>query len=269
MAHTFEYAILMAVPDPRRGERVNVGLAVFLPDRVDVRFAAVSKIAALVGGNWTSYTEEVKRRLLSQRGPAAAEMIAANPQIDPVIQASDLAFLSVEGASEYEKTVNEILNALVIKPRAEIHPRTTRINTEIAREFRREHILADTHEPIESKKVVRDFIIEDELKADFALQNGILHVAATLDLRRPTVDIKEPALKAVVLDRAKKQHGPEVQCIGVYAVGEMTRQHFKTHLELLNDYADVVYNWADTRGKREFSSTILSAYGTDRLGRFA
>ena len=37
MAVTYKYSILQAVPDPRRGERVNVGVVVFLADRLDVR----------------------------------------------------------------------------------------------------------------------------------------------------------------------------------------------------------------------------------------
>ena len=53
MAHTYEYAVLTAVPNPRRGERVNVGIIVFRDDRIDVRFKeAVYKLRALTGENW-------------------------------------------------------------------------------------------------------------------------------------------------------------------------------------------------------------------------
>ena len=34
MAHIFKYAVLMAIPDPARGERVNVGLVIFREDRM-------------------------------------------------------------------------------------------------------------------------------------------------------------------------------------------------------------------------------------------
>jgi hypothetical protein len=58
MAHTFEYAILTAVPDQWRGERVNIGVVVFLDDRLDIRFSDFSKVAAIAGGgNWGEYAD--------------------------------------------------------------------------------------------------------------------------------------------------------------------------------------------------------------------
>src|SRR3546814_4918881 len=51
MAHIYKYTILQAVPDPRRGECVNVGVAVFLPDRVDVRFSDLAKVKAIARGD--------------------------------------------------------------------------------------------------------------------------------------------------------------------------------------------------------------------------
>ena len=270
MAHTFKYAVLMAVPDRRRGERVNVGIMIFLHDRVDVRLAGVSKIGALTGGNWRNYADDLQRRLSSQfkSGGEAAEYVALSPRIDAVIEASELAFISIGSAAEYESTVADIMNALVEKPRRETKPKSTTINTEIAQHFKRQRILAQSNELIYSHKVVRDFQIEDQLKADFALQNGALHVTATLDLRKSIVGIKEATLKAIVLDRAKEQFGNNTQRIGVYAVGDYVEKQFKTHIELLNDYSDVCFNWHDERGKREFSEVMRRAYGLDRLGHF-
>jgi hypothetical protein len=50
MARSYKYAVLTAVPNPRRGERVNVGIIVFRPDGFDVRFKqAEYKLRALTG----------------------------------------------------------------------------------------------------------------------------------------------------------------------------------------------------------------------------
>ncbi len=65
MGHICKYAILMVVPDSRRGERVNVGLVVFLPDRVDVRCSASKKIGAIATGNWDAYVENAYRQLVA------------------------------------------------------------------------------------------------------------------------------------------------------------------------------------------------------------
>jgi Protein of unknown function (DUF3037) len=91
MAHIFKYAILTAIPDARRGERVNVGIVVLLKDRIDVRFAELSKVSALTGGEWNSYASDVQKRLVSKfkSGVQAEESIRAHPQLDPIFHASD------------------------------------------------------------------------------------------------------------------------------------------------------------------------------------
>jgi hypothetical protein len=260
MAHIFKYVVLMAVPDRRRGERVNIGLMVFREHDVDVRLAGVAKIGAIAGGNWTAYADDVRHRLSAQfnSGSHAMETIVATPRLDEVIEASEVASLRINSVAEYETTINEILEALVVKPHAPARPKTTRINTEIAAQFKRDQMLAQPDDPIDSHKVVRDFLVEDNLKADFALQNGALHVTTTLDLRRPEVNIKEATLKAIILDRAGKIF-PDVHRIGVYALaGE--EAPFKTHLELLRGYSQDCFNWADASERRRFNAMIGTAY---------
>lgn len=271
MARTFEYAVLMAIPDRRRGERVNVGIMILLDDRIDIRLPAASKIGAIAGGNWSAYARDLQRRLAIEykTGGEAARAISVVPQVDPIIEASDLAPLVLESASDYEDTVTEILDTLVIKPKAaHVRSKATRINAEISREFRHEGMLATADQPIESRKVVRNFPIENELKADFALRNGSMHVAATLDLRRTAVNIKEAALKAIVLDRAKEHFGSDTMSIGIYATSEDAMGQFKTHVELLTEYSDKCFNWSDEGQRQEFQAVFHDAFGLKRLGRF-
>lgn len=271
MAHIFKYTILMAIPDRRRGERVNIGIMVFLRDRVDIRFVAVAKIGAIAGGNWAAYAGDLQRRILAQfkSGTEAEEYVAATPRIDPIIEASELGFFSIELAEQYETTVGEILDSLVVKPRSRPErPKSTRINTEIAREFRREKILATADEPIDARRVVRDLTVENELKADFAIRNSVMHITATLDLRRPRVDVKEATLKAIVLDRAREHFGDDTRRLGVYAAADIASDHFKTHIDLLKEYSDDCFNWENPIERRRYSSAILKAYGLDRLERF-
>lgn len=136
MAHIFKYAVLMATPDPRRGERVNVGLVVFLNDHIDVRFSELSKIRALAGGYWDDYATDVKRRLIERFASTkeAEAVISRFPALDPVFHASDLAWLSIDAPEEYEGRIKEILNTLVSKPKGQTKPKSRRINTEIARQ---------------------------------------------------------------------------------------------------------------------------------------
>jgi Protein of unknown function (DUF3037) len=262
MANIFKYAILMAIPDQRRGERVNVGIVVFLNDRIDVRFAELSKIRALAGGDWDAYASDVRRRLLEQfeTSKKAEEVIRTSPRLDPVFQASDLAWLSINSVEEYEGRIKEILTSLVIRPKIEARPKSTRINTEISRHLKNFKVLANRDETIDAHRVVRDFYIskEEELIADFALKNGGMHITATLDLRKSHVRLDEAALKAITLDKAKQIYDSKVKRFSVYAVSEGVQQ-FKPHIELLKDYSDKAYNWQDESERTEFTMELQRA----------
>ena len=94
MAHTFKYAILTAIPDQRRGERVNIGLVVFLRDQLDIRFSDLSKVAAIAGeGNWGEYADKVAERLhkrfVTNRDPA--EFMRLSGASERIIRLSEIA----------------------------------------------------------------------------------------------------------------------------------------------------------------------------------
>jgi hypothetical protein len=264
MAHIYNYAVLMAIPDPGRGERVNVGVVVFLDNRIDVRFAELSKVRAITGQRWEEYVKGVERRLIDRfsSGLEAQEEIARAPQFDKVFHASDVAQFSIYSESDYEARVREILDTLVTRPKlAEIKFRTTRINTEIAKQLRKVKVLAAKDEPLHTHKVVRNYLVEDELHADFAQMNGVLRCAATLDLRRPHADIKETTLKAITLDRARATRSEPVERIGVYATATPDSKEHRYHIELLGDYSERTFNWEDPDGRRAFMNFVYSGLG--------
>src|SRR3984893_13627180 len=243
MAHTFKYAILTAIPDQRRGERVNIGLVVFLRDHLDIRFSDLSKVAAIAGGgNWGEYADKVAERLhkrfVTNRDPA--EFMRLSGVSERIIRLSEIAWFSIPDETLYETRVSSILDTLVKKPRPETRPRSSRINTEMASEFKRARVLASPREGIEDRKVVRDFYISEEegLRADFAVKNGIMHATATLDLRKTTVHLSYATLPALILDKAVKTFGNETKRFGVYAAQQSTMAQFRPHLKILADYAD-------------------------------
>jgi hypothetical protein len=261
MAHIFNYAVLTAIPDPTRGERVNVGIVAFRPAGADVQFAELSKVRALAGGDWSDYAEDVRQRLIGQfQGQDAQEFLNGLP-LDPIFKISDLAWFSADNEDEYAARIKQIMESLVLRPRGPSHTRTTRINTEIARQFKVLQVLATPEQTINDHKLVRDFSIsaEEELVADFALRNGQMHVAATLDLRKARTRLDEAALKAVTLDKAKEVYPDGVRRIGVYAAPLGTHHDYRAHIELLKDYSDVTYNWLAPDDQRTFTRDIQKA----------
>ncbi|HKD23711.1 MAG TPA: hypothetical protein VKB71_16965, partial [Rhizomicrobium sp.] len=180
--------------------------------------------------------------------------------LEPVIRPSDTGWFSAETTQDYEDRVSEILESLVRRPRAESKKKSSRINTEITREFKRAGALAKPTESIEDHKVVRDYLVavDEDLRADFALKNGAYHVTATLDLRRDQVHIKEATWKAIVLDRAKAVLPRTTRRLGVYAAAPQAHQ-FKSHIQLLGEYADDVFNWADHDDRQRYTHAIYQA----------
>jgi hypothetical protein len=266
MAHTFEYAVLTAIPDPRRGERVNVGMAIFREDRVDVRFEqAVYKIRALTGDNWSARVEsaEARYKSLFNAKEKPDTMLKRFERVEPLLKPSGTGWFAAENDEQYEQRVAEILQSLVCIPKRAPVVGKSRINTEMAKEFRRAKILANENQDISAGKIVRNFTIDDSegLVADFALKNGKMHVASTLDLRKQSAGMGEAALKSIILDKAKKKYRGRAKTIGVYAMDPGMTDAFRPQLKLLCDYADELYDWQDGKSRKQLARMFYDAMG--------
>jgi hypothetical protein len=269
MARTYKYVVLTAIPEPRRGERINVGIAVFRDDRIDVRFRqAAYKLRAITGQNWDSRVESAQARLesLFAGNKEPAVVLSEFEMVEPLLKPSKPGFLNLNTEEEYEERVEQIIRSLVALSAKERVEAKSRINTEIAKEFSRVNVLARGDESIDDHKIVRNFVIDESegLQADFALKNGKLHVASTLDLRKQNAGLGESALKSIVLDKAVKKHGKDqVVTIGVYAVDPDMRESFKSHIDLLGDYAQELYDWQDPDGRLRFQHALYDAMGRE------
>jgi len=274
MEHTYKYTILTAVPDPRRGERVNVGIVIFKDGGLDVRFRQASaKLKALTGATWESRIQSVEKLIKGayDKDAPAEDVLRRIELIDPIIVPVGFGEINTTGGADFEARIDEILSSLVLPPRQLRAKGQSRINTEIANIFRKHKVLADSNESISKKKIVRDLPIapSEGLRADFALQNGRLHVASTLDLRKANTSLAEAALKSITLDKAHdvyEKKRQKIRTIGVYAVPSDMRAHFKQHIELLGDYADEIYNWEDRRQHEKFLKTMYDAMPAEFFG---
>lgn len=121
MAHIYKYALLKATPDPRRGERVNVGIVVFRDNAVDVRFSDVAKLRALSSIEWDSYFALATERMNKSfdTGLQPEDFIARYSILETVIKFSELAWFSASSPDEYEQRIGEIVDVLIRKPKAE------------------------------------------------------------------------------------------------------------------------------------------------------
>jgi hypothetical protein len=269
MARIYKYAILVAIPNERRGERVNIGVAVFRDRTVDVRLMHASqKLNLLTRENWDARLEAAKDRLckLQSEGGSPAETLERFGMFEPLVSTSGLGSMSVDGADDYERQVEQILGALVsLPPRAAKTDRSTRINTEIARDLKA--VIAPKGAGVEQNKVVRDYEIDAKqgLRADFALKNGVMHVIATLDLRRQDVDLGPPAVKSLMLDESLKKFGlGKVKRFGAYAVDPGKEGQFSQHLAMLGNHAvDGFWDWNSGEDRNKLRKSIFDALEHD------
>jgi hypothetical protein len=263
----YKYCVLMAIPDSRRGERVNIGAVVFCYDKVDVRVPESQKLGCLSEERWDAYVVEAARRIREEFSPEEDPMqfVTRFSATEPVVKMSDLGWFLADTAEQYEAQVSGILSELVLRPKGDragqdIPTRRSKINAEIAAEFKKIDILANHNETFEDHKVKRDHFVsvEENLRADFVARNGVYHVTSTLDLRRDSVHIKEAGWKAIVLVEARRNFGPDTRGYGVYAA-EHDAIQFRSHIELLRVHSNGIYNWLNPDDRWAYRQMMRAA----------
>lgn len=248
---------------------LNIGLIIRSRDSFDVYMSGASKLNAVFGGKWGEYVDRLKEDILS-----FASLDSAG---DDIFSSLKLFYNNVHTSSEGEfvafsdreklATLRELNKIFILKKSIKRNQRKIGINDEIASILSSCQILGENSGDIFNHKVVRDYVVsfEENLKADFAVKNGRLHVATTLDLRSGNVGIDRAALKAIVLDKAKALDvaNSGVRRVAVYASSDPKNCEY--HVNILKDYSNDTYNWTDLDERQAFMSSFEQAAGVRRL----
>lgn len=260
----YNYAVLQAIPDSRRGEKVNIGIAVLRNDGLDVRVFETRKVMALTGQSWDSNIEAFSALLKKIDDPSksSGERMARFKIIEGQLSFSNSGWFNSHGNDDYESIIYDISKAVILRPKTKRQKEDPSIVAEISAELRSAQILATKKDLIGSGKVVRNYQIEAGLEADFAQLNSRLHVASVLDLRSAHPHLAQAALKAITLDRAEAVHSGPVHKIGVYAVASARRSEVKENIALLEQYADDVVNWEDQSDRNGLKRMFFDAYNS-------
>lgn len=266
MAHTFDYSIIRVEPDPRRGERVNVGVIVFKNGELDIRVVETKKATAIASIDWDTHIQQFSTFLKENASLAETpqDLVSLVKGVANQISMTNTGWFEASGAEDYEKEISRIISTLIKRPAPPRRHRESGIASKIAAEFRTARILASKGEDIGSGNVVRNYVVDDRagLKADFALKNGCLHLAETVDLTTAHPHFGTAAGAAVTLDKAKKLNDG-AKAYGVYAVEESRRGEVKEHLSILGDYSDDIFNWNDRDERRRFTRVFFDAYNSN------
>ncbi|GAB0149551.1 DUF3037 domain-containing protein [Marichromatium gracile] len=267
-----KYAVIRVVPDTRRGETVNIGVVVFRPAGLDVRLLpSLHKVRAL--------DPRFDEQMLRDYPPyfsALIEGIERPEQQHQVlanlgsIRLSALGEFHLEQGQDYEQQVQSILSDLVKPPlkHKRVEP-VTRLETVIRQQFEVLQLLAKQEDDIDRGMVVPKYPIEGHgnLYVDFALRKERWIVTETIDFSGSPSTLrgakfKASALKALTLDAAaRKLKGETVPLVVYQAATDEILEAVQPSIDLLSDYAQQLYNYADADERAAYFDRIAYAAG--------
>lgn len=264
MARSFEFRIIRYEPDTRRGERVNIGLLVGNGDKPQVHLLKnMAKAQALAP----------QVNFPPSLGADLEDMFADMLQSGTLTSGDGIEPFTVSEAGHFLCEAQELPQQIeaammrLVTPSRRISTRegTTRLHTEIKRQFKHDGVLATDPRDINKHKVVAGFEFpgDEELAADFAFLNGAWHLTQVLDYRSATTSaavkkIKEVSLKAIALDQAAKEpsrllgDASKVKTTAVVWVPEELQTAVAPQIDILDDYCERIYRFHNQREQAQF-----------------
>jgi len=275
MGNIFNYSILRVVPDSGRGETINIGVVVFLDDRLDARILpSLNKLRAIDPNVNLEAVYALPEELDRLAGRGTAELRNQMLQQLPFVSTSGLGWFEIADQQAYEATIENIMRRLVMPPaRAARRERApSHLDRDLKKQFAKKNILGDKLDDVNHHRIVHHYPIsvDDNLYADFVLRNGAWHVTETLDLRAKPETVrgdkfKQAAVKAITLDRASKVLGNGFTPLVVYAADQATLDIAQSHINLLSDYAERLYNFLDPSDLNAYLSRIYDTVGLSTI----
>jgi len=270
MAESYKYSVLQVIPDQRRGERVNIGIVVYLADRLDVRILpSLGKVTALNGDIDLQQIYRLDETLNEwTKRYSAAEDKHASLKGFGLISLSELGSFSIENNKSYEDTIEQLMKDLVAPiSRAHIPLQSSaRLTTSLREKFRKQGILGKHPDDIDKHLVIASYVIDkaESLYSDFVLKNGHYHVTETADFRSRTAGITDKyrvaSFAAIKLDKARIKWKDKTHQFVIYA--SHGDREVQAQLNLLGDYArDGVYNIASRSEMASYMDKMMSAAG--------
>lgn len=273
---SFDYFVLRLKPDPLRGESLNVGVVAFLEEGVRVVIRPDTKRLKafhpdLLGFNWETAEGDIQSQLDRLEVRNLQEFFVKT-SLAPFCIDESPGCASTDGSS-LDDTIEAIIQRLVAPPVRTVAPIRTiskkgasPLNSDLRRWFRSAKVFSSNVSDIVKHRVVPNYPvdIESSLFAEFALQNGALHIMETLDLRGITKLSKthfgEAAMKSVVLDQAKQldNSGKRIAIVAADDYGAV-----KSAIHMVREYSDDVIAYASDTDRRRLADFIAGALHLD------
>lgn len=268
MDRCFKYCVLRLMPDPVRGEVVNIGLIVFVDDRIDLRIGKnLAKAQALV----PNFSLEGLAEMQDELGDIAADLspeeaITFLKHYGP-FTVSDIGFMTASEAT-YEAKIDQLMRWLVSPPaKASAREGRSRLATEIRSELKRHKILASTVEDIYQNKIVAGYELpgDDDLSVDFAIKNGLYRFTQVIDYRTTPKGvhnkIKEVSLKAIAIHQAPRALDVKRDDVKGYALVWVPPEFSdiaSPHLKVLSDFTQEILHYDNPKDRNRYWDLVCN-----------
>ena len=270
MADIYKFSIIRVSPDPRRGEIVNIGIAVFNRFDIDVRILpSLAKVQALHEeidlSELYSLPQKMNRLGTPQGSPEQTHRVLR--QIG-MIELSELGQFQASDKDIYDATISQLMDKLV-RPTLVQRERgavSSRLHAELRKIIKSAGILGRTQSDINKHKIVPNYPIAPDkgLYADFAGRNSRHYFTETIDYRVlqgiNSVKFNESAKAAFVLLEAQRSYRDSVRTI-VYAATREIEPNVKPHLNLLSEFASDLVNFESAQDRARYMQMLGSAFG--------
>ena len=242
-----QYGVLSHYPQANRTEHINIGIVVFLADgSVRVHFGQDLKKLRAVDPSVKLETvrswESGLPKLLA--GQSVAEATAFLQHFGQWKLSTKLGKFSYHDDAEYLVRVTNALHSLVTPPamgqreRAEV----SHLHADLKTAFLAKGWIG--HD-IGNHEIVERYPIGPMTTAEFALQNGRLHVIESLDLRtsNPSAKRVDARSKALTLEAARRSVKAPNKYVGYAVLAGIDSPLMNDARALMQDYCENVLTW--------------------------
>lgn len=261
------YGVLSHYPQPNRTEHVHIGLVVFLADAsVRVHFGQDLKKLRAVDPQVSldtvrSWENGLPRMLQGYSMEQAAEFLRNFGQWR---LSSSLGQFIYRDEEDYLNRVTNALHSLISAPSKPSRERATlsRLHLDLKTAFNTKGWLGKN---IQNHEIVERFPIGPMTTAEFALQNGSLHVIESLDLRassNPWAKRNDARAKALTLDMTRRLAQKSARYAVLAGVDSPLLREAKA---LMEDYSDFVFTWENATEMDELMGRLGQATGKPGL----
>lgn len=267
----FDYSIIRYLPNPKRGEIVNIGLAIYRPSGIDIRILNNSTKARIIDGSsdledFIALEDSLKNITKDIESPEG--QLSMLRLLPAGITVSEMNSFSIPDIGKYESKVNRLFNEL-IKPfaaqsRAYGH---SRFQTRLKNTFRKMELLADDISELSKHKVVANYPIDSGsgLTADFLVKNGFYHMSEVIDfnVNDTKAKFRETTMKLMTFMEGKRNLDEHVNCYFVYSASAEKEKDIVSHLNLVEDYSDKLFNFVSKQDEASYFQLMSEVTGMD------